>query len=324
MFVLIKFNKKILIILALIVLATFTLAGCDKATKDAVAKVNGDVISKTEFDKNFDMYKKVYEKQYGEDIMSKDAGNGMTFEEVIKEQVLEKLILEKIILDYAEKNEIAVTEEEVNEQVNNYKEVLESKEKYKEFLTENNMTEEYFKEGIKKEMIIDKYRVNYIEGLKIDEKEAKKHFEENKDNYIKVRASHILVETEEKAKEVLEKINNGEDFHALAGKESIDTATSVKGGDLGYLVKGMIPEFDDTIFSLEPGEVSDVIASDYGYHIIKIEERLEKYEDAKDYVLEELKNKKYNENLKKLREEAKVKIYMEKEQKQEEKSEKES
>lgn len=324
MFVLIKFNKKILIILALIVLATFTLAGCDKATKDAVAKVNGDVISKTEFDKNFDMYKKVYEKQYGEDIMSKDAGNGMTFEEVIKEQVLEKLILEKIILDYAEKNEIAVTEEEVNEQVNNYKEVLESKEKYKEFLTENNMTEEYFKEGIKKEMIIDKYRVNYIEGLKIDEKEAKKHFEENKDNYIKVRASHILVETEEKAKEVLEKINNGEDFHALAGKESIDTATSVKGGDLGYLVKGMIPEFDDTIFSLEPGEVSDVIASDYGYHIIKVEERLEKYEDAKDHVLEDLKSAKYNENLKKLREEAKVKIYMEKEQKQEEKSEKES
>ena len=320
----IKFNKKILIILALIVLATFTLAGCDKATKDAVAKVNGDVISKTEFDKNFDMYKKVYEKQYGEDIMSKDAGNGMTFEEVIKEQVLEKLILEKIILDYAEKNEIAVTEEEVNEQVNNYKEVLESKEKYKEFLTENNMTEEYFKEGIKKEMIIDKYRVNYIEGLKIDEKEAKKHFEENKDNYIKVRASHILVETEEKAKEVLEKINNGEDFHALAGKESIDTATSVKGGDLGYLVKGMIPEFDDTIFSLEPGEVSDVIASDYGYHIIKVEERLEKYEDAKDHVLEDLKSAKYNENLKKLREEAKVKIYMEKEQKQEEKSEKES
>lgn len=324
MFVLIKFNKKILIILALIVLATFTLAGCDKAAKDAVAKVNGDVISKTEFDKNFDMYKKVYEKQYGEDIMSKDAGNGMTFEEVIKEQVLEKLILEKIILDYAEKNEIAVTEEEVNEQVNNYKEVLESKEKYKEFLTENNMTEEYFKEGIKKEMIIDKYRVNYIEGLKIDEKEAKKHFEENKDNYIKVRASHILVETEEKAKEVLEKINNGEDFHALAGKESIDTATSVKGGDLGYLVKGMIPEFDDTIFSLEPGEVSDVIASDYGYHIIKVEERLEKYEDAKDHVLEDLKSAKYNENLKKLREEAKVKIYMEKEQKQEEKSEKES
>lgn len=320
----IKFNKKILIILALIVLATFTLAGCDKAAKDAVAKVNGDVISKTEFDKNFDMYKKVYEKQYGEDIMSKDAGNGMTFEEVIKEQVLEKLILEKIILDYAEKNEIAVTEEEVNEQVNNYKEVLESKEKYKEFLTENNMTEEYFKEGIKKEMIIDKYRVNYIEGLKIDEKEAKKHFEENKDNYIKVRASHILVETEEKAKEVLEKINNGEDFHALAGKESIDTATSVKGGDLGYLVKGMIPEFDDTIFSLEPGEVSDVIASDYGYHIIKVEERLEKYEDAKDHVLEDLKSAKYNENLKKLREEAKVKIYMEKEQKQEEKSEKES
>ncbi len=318
----ININKKIIIILALVILATFALTGCGKAPKDAVAKINSDVISKTEFDKNFDMYKNVYEKQYGEDIMNKDAGNGMTFEEVIKEQVLEKLILEKIILDYASKNKIEVTDEEVTERVESYKEVLETKEKYEEFLTENNMTEDNFKEGIKKEMIIDKYRNNFIEGLEIDEKEAKKYFEGNKDKYIKVRASHILVETEEEAKEILEKINSGEEFHALAAKESIDTSTAVKGGDLGYLVKGMIPEFDDIIFSLKTGEVSDVVESDYGFHLIKIDERLEDYEDVKDRVIDNLKAQKYDENLKKMREEAKVKIYMENGKKQDEKSEK--
>ena len=186
------------------------------------------------------------------------------------------------------------------------------------------MTEDNFKEGIKKEMIIDKYRNNFIEGLEIDEKEAKKHFEKYKDKYIKVRVSHILVETEEEAKEILKKINNGEDFHAVAAKESIDTSTSVKGGDLGYLVKGMIPEFDDVIFSLKTGDVSDVVASDYGYHLIKIDERLEDYEDVKDRVIEDLKGQKYDGNLKKMREEAKVKIYLENGKKQDEKIEKKS
>lgn len=322
MFLLIKFNKKVLLILALVVLATFTLAACEKAPKDAVAKVNGENISKTEFDKEFDMYKNVYKKQFGEDIMSKDAGNGKTFEEAIKEQVLEKIIMEKIILENAKKEEITVTDDELNNQIKSYKEVLGSDEKYKTFLSENNLTEEYFKEGIKTEMIIDKYRTKYIEGLKIDEKEAKKHFEENKDSYIKVKASHILVETEEQAKSILEKIKNGEDFHALAGKESIDSGSAVNGGDLGYFRKGdMVPQFEEAAFSLEPGKISDIVQSDYGYHIIKVEERLENFEDLKDEVMENLKNTKYQENIKKLREEAKVKTYMEKEEKQEEKQE---
>lgn len=322
MFLLIKFNKKVLIIIALIVLTTFTLAGCDKAPKGAVAKVNGDIISKADFDDNFEMYKKVYQEQFGEDIMSKDAGNGKTFEEAIREQVLEKLIMEKLILNYAEKNNITVKDEEVNDQIASYKEVLGGEENYKSFLSKNNITDEYFKQGIRKEMIIDKYRADFISKLNVEDKEAKKHFEENKDDYIKVRASHILVEKEEDAKTILEKIKNGEDFHALAGKESIDTNSAVKGGDLGYFRKGdMVKEFEDVAFSLKPGEVSEIIKTDYGFHIIKLDEKLDKYEDLKDEVIEDIKNIRYNENIKKMREDAKVKNYME-EKKQTPKEEK--
>lgn len=314
MFLLIKFNRKVLLILALVVLTTFTLSGCGKPPEGAVAKVDGDFISKTDFDENFNMYKKVYQQQFGEDIMSKDAGNGKTFEEAIREQVLEKLIVEKIILNYAEKNNITVTDEEVNKQIASYKEVLGGEENYKSFLTKNNITDEYFKQGIRKEMIIDKYRTDYVSKIKIDDKEAKKHFEENKDTYIKLRASHILVETEDSAKAILEKINNGEDFHALAGKESIDTNTAVKGGDLGYFRKGeMAKEFEDAAFKLKPGEVSDIIKTDHGFHIIKLDERVDKYADLKDDVIADMKNVKYNENLKKMRADAKVKIYMEEE-----------
>lgn len=321
-----KQNKRFLILVIILSLCVSVLAGCEKTPKDAVAKVNGDTISKDEFDKNFEMYKKAYESQYGPDIMKKDAGNDKTFEEVIKENILEKLITEKLITESAKEKNITVTDEELKEQLKNYEEILGGEEKYKEFLKQNNLTEEYFKDSIKKEMTIDKYKSDYVNGLKISEEEAKKYFEENKDSYVKVRASHILVKTEEEAKKVLDKIKKGEDFHALAATESIDNMSAVKGGDLGFFARGqMVPEFEEAAFSLKPGEVSEIVQTDYGYHIIKVEDRLENYEDVKDEVLEDLKNQKYQASVKKMRDEAKVKIYMKEDKKENnEKEEKKS
>lgn len=323
---LLKQNKRFLILVIILSLCVSVLAGCEKTPKDAVAKVNGDTISKDEFDKNFEMYKKAYESQYGPDIMKKDAGNDKTFEEVIKENILEKLITEKLITESAKEKNITVTDEELKEQLKNYEEILGGEEKYKEFLKQNNLTEEYFKDSIKKEMTIDKYKSDYVNGLKISEEEAKKYFEENKDSYVKVRASHILVKTEEEAKKVLDKIKKGEDFHALAATESIDNMSAVKGGDLGFFARGqMVPEFEEAAFSLKPGEVSEIVQTDYGYHIIKVEDRLENYEDVKDEVLEDLKNQKYQASVKKMRDEAKVKIYMKEDKKENnEKEEKKS
>jgi foldase protein PrsA len=323
---LLKQNKRFLILVIILSLCVSVLAGCEKTPKDAVARVNGDTISKDEFDKNFEMYKKAYESQYGPDIMKKDAGNDKTFEEVIKENILEKLITEKLITESAKEKNITVTDEELKEQLKNYEEILGGEEKYKEFLKQNNLTEEYFKDSIKKEMTIDKYKSDYVNGLKISEEEAKKYFEENKDSYVKVRASHILVKTEEEAKKVLDKIKKGEDFHALAATESIDNMSAVKGGDLGFFARGqMVPEFEEAAFSLKPGEVSEIVQTDYGYHIIKVEDRLENYEDVKDEVLEDLKNQKYQASVKKMRDEAKVKIYMKEDKKENnEKEEKKS
>lgn len=249
---LLKQNKRFLILAIILGLFVLVLTGCEKVPKDAVAKVNGDTISQDEFDKNFEMYKKAYESQFGPDIMKKDAGNDKTFEEVIKENILEKLITEKLITESAKEKNITVTDEEFNEQLKNYEEILGGEEKYKEFLKQNNLTEEYFKDSIKKEMIIDKYKNDYVNGLKISEEELKKHFEENKDAYVKIRASHILVKTEEEAKKVLEKIQKGEDFHALAATESIDNMSAVQGGDLGFFARGqMVPEFEEGSIFIE-------------------------------------------------------------------------
>jgi parvulin-like peptidyl-prolyl isomerase len=89
-----------------------------------------------------------------------------------------------------------------------------------------------------------------------------------------VHARHILVATEEEALAAIERLNAGEDFAALATELSTDTASGAEGGDLGWFGRGqMVAAFEDVAFSLEPGQRSDPVASEFGYHIIEVLER---------------------------------------------------
>ncbi|ASI13714.1 PpiC-type peptidyl-prolyl cis-trans isomerase [Candidatus Mancarchaeum acidiphilum] len=85
----------------------------------------------------------------------------------------------------------------------------------------------------------------------------------------KIRCSHILVDKESTAKEVLEKLKGGEDFSKLASEYSLDGSRR-RGGDLGYFGRGMmVKEFENAAFNLKKGEVSGIIKTQFGYHIIK-------------------------------------------------------
>ncbi|MBC7264690.1 MAG: peptidylprolyl isomerase [Chloroflexi bacterium] len=89
-----------------------------------------------------------------------------------------------------------------------------------------------------------------------------------------IHAYHILVETEEEAKVVLNRLQAGEDFAALAKELSKDTGSAEKGGDLGWFPKGvMVEPFEQAAFALQPGQISEPVKSDFGYHIIKVVER---------------------------------------------------
>jgi parvulin-like peptidyl-prolyl isomerase len=126
---------------------------------------------------------------------------------------------------------------------------------------------------------------------------------------LQIRASHILLDTEEQAQEVLERLQRGEDFSVVATEVSTDTLTAESGGDLGWLTKGEMDEaFDQVAFDLPVGEISDIVETPRGFHIILVEEREEDRELDPD-TLEQRKSEAFDVWLSDLRAEATIEKY---------------
>ncbi len=125
-----------------------------------------------------------------------------------------------------------------------------------------------------------------------------------------VHARHILVESEDEAKAIAEELKKGSDFAELAKKKSKDPGAS-DGGDLGFFTKDqMVPEFSTVAFALEPGKISDPVKSQFGWHIIKVEEKRNRkapdFEQVKGQIETYVTRKAQAEYVAKLREAAKV------------------
>jgi len=125
-----------------------------------------------------------------------------------------------------------------------------------------------------------------------------------------VRPRHILVDDEDEAKKVLEQLKSGADFAALAKEKSKDPGAA-EGGDLGYFTKDqMVPEFADVAFKMYPGQLSNPVKTQFGWHVIKIEDRRTKqppeFDKVKDQIEAYLARKAQTEFITKLRQSAKV------------------
>ena len=129
---------------------------------------------------------------------------------------------------------------------------------------------------------------------------------------MEVHARHILVETEDEAKAIAEELKKGGDFAELAKKKSKDPGAS-DGGDLGFFTKEqMVPEFSAVAFTLEPGKISDPVKSQFGWHIIKVEEKrtrpLPTFDQVKDTIVSQLTAQKAKQTIKELHDAAKIDI----------------
>jgi len=258
-----KHNKLLLCILAIgALVAAFFMGSTFSKNSEAVAIVDGEKITKEE------LY----------DTMASQYGSS----------ILDNLIANKLVDLEAKKEGVKVTDAEITEELDALIESNGGEESFNSALDYYGMTLEDFKKDIERSIKIEKLIAPQVE---ITEEDMQTYFEENQDQFNQteqVRASHILVEDEATAQEVLDKINAGEDFAELAKEYSTD-GSAENGGDLGFFGKGdMVAEFEDAAWALEMDEVSGIVKTEYGYHIIKktdyqaAEEA--KFEDHKDEI----------------------------------------
>lgn len=165
-------------------------------------------------------------------------------------------------------------------------------------------------EDLRKRLIAETYLKQKVEQeAKVSDAEMKNFYEQNRERFKsgeQVRASHILVKTEKEAQDILEQIKKGAGFEEMAKKYSKDS-TAAKGGDLGWFPrKAMVPEFEKAAFSLKEGELSGIVKTSFGYHIIKVTGRRpageRSFDEAKDQIKANLLPAKQQEVVQRLRE----------------------
>ncbi len=210
-------------------------------------------------------------------------------------QNFEKVNLETISLDPSQMKEVSSSPEEVKEYFSKHKE---------EFKTPVRVKARY--------ILFDPK--DYFKQVQISPKEIEDYYQNNKEKFgqpKKVKVRHILIKAEgkdaevtakakEKAESIRKEAAEGKDFAKLAKQYSEDPGTKDRGGELGYISKGMVvPEFEEAAFSLKAGEISAVIQTPYGFHILKVDDvqeaRTEPLEKAKDQVDALLRNRKARE-----------------------------
>ena len=155
--------------------------------------------------------------------------------------------------------------------------------------------EEDFRNEMKRveENVLKQYVINKIlTSVQLTEEEKRAFFDAKKQSFSRpetASAKHILVDTEEKANDILGKINAGEVSFEDAAKEHSSCPSKDAGGDLGSFGRGqMVPEFEEAVFNMNKGEVSGPVKTQFGYHLIKLEDRKESVIPEYDEVAEEV------------------------------------
>jgi peptidyl-prolyl cis-trans isomerase C len=257
---------------------TLSAADAPAVEKQEVAKVNGSAVYKKDFDMAYGMVE--------EGMKSRGAKINDSELKALKEKVLDNLIDAEIIYQASQKDKVKIDEEKLTSQWSKIKSRMESDPNYKANIEKMKYSEPELKEQIRRQMIIQKFLTDkFMDKASVTPDEIKAYYDGNQKAFHipeQVQASHILIKVEpqadektkeaalKKIKEIQEKIKKGGDFAALA-KEFSGCPSKEKGGDLGFFGRGqMVKPFEDAAFSLEEGKISDIVTTNFGYHLIKV------------------------------------------------------
>jgi foldase protein PrsA len=185
-------------------------------------------------------------------------------------QTLESLISEELVKQESKKAGIEVTEADLTKEIDSIKKSYSSDEEFNQALASYNMTLDKLKEDMHIQVELRKLLEPQIT---ITDEDIKKYYDENLESLKtpeKVRASHILVATKEEADTILADLKNGADFATVAKEKSTDPGSKDAGGDLDFFARGVMNEpFETAAFALNVGDLSAVVESPNGFHIIK-------------------------------------------------------
>jgi peptidyl-prolyl cis-trans isomerase C len=209
---------------------------------------------------------------------------GATPEEKRRNFAIDRLIDRALVLQDARKMKIAALPADIDQQIKQFKAQMGSDS------LPAGMTETELRQNLDDDLTINQYfEKTLIESIQVDSSEMLQYFAGHPEQFVgqeQVHARHILFRftpdssdslktaVRKKAQGVLDDVKKGQDFAELARKHSEDPGSGPNGGDLGFFGRGrMVKQFEDAAFLLDPGQVSGLVESPFGYHIIKVEEK---------------------------------------------------
>ena len=304
-------------------IATPAIGGETQTSHNKAAVVNGTVITQEDLDKEM--------KNFQQQLLSR--GRPPSDSELVemKNNVLDNLINLELLYQEAQRNGLGPDKAAINEQLQEMKKEFSNEAEFEGVLAKMNISEVDLRSKLKKNMAIQQFiDRQFAQKVTISGEETKSYYDSHLDSFKQpeeVKASHILIKIDSQAKEsqktearkkleeVQKKLNKGDDFAALA-KEFSQGPSSAKGGDLGYFRRGqMVKPFEEAAFALRPGEVSDIVETRFGYHLIKIFDKRPEttmaFKDIKEKLQHYLKQGKVREQVSAYVEELKGKAKVE-------------
>ncbi|MCA9410230.1 MAG: peptidylprolyl isomerase [Candidatus Omnitrophica bacterium] len=222
----------------------------------------------------------------------------------LEPQAFNQIVLKIELKSYADANGVSVPDASLDHEIDQVQSQFPNKEMFEQALSQQGMTMDALKDQIERQMLVSSAVDHYLGTLPDPSEDTlKTYYDEHLDDYASdetVAASHILIgfdqgdtdeakaAKKEEAEEIRKELVGGADFATLA-KEHSSCPSKEKGGSLGEFGKGqMVPPFEEAAFALEPGEISDVVETQFGYHVIKVSEHntgeTPSFEEAKDDV----------------------------------------